>query len=180
MPTVALEWDHETTLEDAREFLQESIFENLTICPCCERPDKVYSRLLTKSSMQDIANLYRETFLRGHEPVFIHYHDFAIRVQSEYPKLRHIGLIEQGEQGYWRITPNGVAFVEGTIRIQERIVTYHNRYVGSDGPFKYIHEIWNRFNFDELMSVRPPAYLTFSDTRPQRGAPPRRRRRRRT
>lgn len=60
---------------------------------------------------------------------------------SDFTKLRYWGLIRQDESGYWRITENGIAFVEGRISIAKYAIIVNNVQKQFMGDSLSIHDI---------------------------------------
>jgi hypothetical protein len=81
---------------------------------------------------------------------------------GDVPKLRHWGLIESMEglredgcrkTGFYKITPKGVAFVDGRIRVMSHYHTYNGEILGYYGKPIYFRDTrWRRFNYRDLMN----------------------------
>ncbi len=139
-------------LHDAMEEFQAKVKKG-TNCPCCGRFSKQYKRKLNSGMAQILIKIYK---LFSNESVhlqneFLHFKDIAIR--NEYSKLKHWGLLEQGQLGYWRITDLGVQFVLGHIEIPRHIILFNNELLGFSGEKVTIQQaLGDKFNYNELMN----------------------------
>ena len=158
-----------TTLAEAREVFFRNAEEDGSDCPCCDRYGKIYKRKLHSAMAAVLVLLYRHRGLG-----FVHVHKLnAMRggrldSRGDFAKLRHWGLIEESattqkqsaydidkkRQGLWRITESGEAFVEGRIRVYERILIYNTECLGVAGVETVdIHEaLGSHFSYAELMN----------------------------
>lgn len=156
----AMETDLFTTLDESKEWLQENVDEG-AICPCCERFDKIYNRRVCVSAITNLVSLYRVTKNKG--AGYYHYSDFfAGKVfPGDMARLRFIGLVSRDDtevgtkktSGMYKITEDGIAFVNGHLAIPERMFFYHDQLVAVSPEEKHIQELWPDFNYQELMGA---------------------------
>jgi hypothetical protein len=160
----------DATLAMARAWLGKQLLDGAT-CPCCEQHAEVYKRPLTSSMAYVLCLLFR--FHRSgfpvHVPTFILQHitkaSVAAAVRGDFAKLRYWGLLEEvlGERpdrsttqvsiGYWKITPKGVAFVEGMSRVPSHVYLYNGERIDKHVETTVdIHEaLGTRFHYDEVV-----------------------------
>ena len=57
-----------------------------------------------------------------------------------------------GRAGWWRLTEQGSAFVQGLMKVQKYAKIYDSRLLKLDGELVTIRDVLgSRFNYDELM-----------------------------
>lgn len=144
------------TLEDAKNWLRQRVDEGER-CPCCNQFAKVYRRSIHATMARTLVIAYRE-----HELDWFHLSTLTKSSGrgGEESKLRYWGLLEEelerrpdgGRSGWWRITPTGAAFVQGSIEIPKYARIYDGRCLGLDGDKVSIRDaLGKKFNYDELM-----------------------------
>jgi len=78
------------------------------------------------------------------------------------PIARHWGLIEAKENvddakqtsGYWRLTQQGIYFVQGELTIPKYVRLYDNEALSFEGEHLTIQQcLGNKFNYTELMEA---------------------------
>ena len=156
------EADFFSTLAEAKEWLLDAAAEKEgAICPCCGRFDKIYNRKINLASVKVLARLYWVSKRNGGG--YYHYSDF-INGQTGRDFGAYfvpLGLVERAEKtddskrtsGMYRITEAGNAFVEGRIKIPERVILHHNKPLGVSQEQSYIYDFWPEFNYRELMAA---------------------------
>lgn len=132
-------------------------------CSCCGQFVKTYHRKLN-SSMARVLILIFQT---GRTDYF-HVEQFLKNsnkgdLRADFHKLRYWQLLRKkvenredgsARNGFYKITPSGIMFVEGKIKVPEKILIYNNEFKGYEGKEIHIIEaLGNKFNYDELMSV---------------------------
>ena len=136
----------DATLREARESMEEALGEgDGATCPCCGSWNRVYRRRLNRAKVRELLAIYR--WADEHDSLYdyLHVPSTGISLRNrEYPKLRWWGLIEAREAesgggvssgegtGWWRLTPQGVAFVRGEVRLPNRVLEFRSRVVGWD------------------------------------------------
>ena len=146
----------ENTVGEAIDFIAYNIEEGVH-CPCCEQFAKVYRRPLSSATARVLIAMYKHN---GNG--WVHLTDLKI-VRSDEAKARHWGLIEQrpGERedgsartGWWRLTPQGVNFVNRRLRVPKYAVIYNGQCLRLEGPPTSIVQcLGTRFNYSRLMEV---------------------------
>lgn len=141
------------TIEEAKEYLRESVGEGIAVqCPCCTQNVKLYQRKIT-SSMG-----YAMIMLRS-ELGFVHMEDFLKKkncpssIRGDVSKLRFWGLLEPGDTGYYRVTPLGRNFVDGKYKVMKFVHLFNNKMYRESGDLVSIKEVLrDKFNYEELMA----------------------------
>ncbi len=133
------------TLEQAKAWLR-SHFETGAQCPLCTQYVKLYKRKLNASMAYVLVLIYRwhRAQPEGHKE-WLHVPSHIAKeggdnarqtaaIRGDWAKLKHWGLIEEypakredGSKriGYYRITPQGIAFVRGQSSVQAYIWIYN-------------------------------------------------------
>lgn len=156
--------DDYMTLGEAREILREN-WEDGTTCPCCKQFVKLYRRKTTSSAAKSLINLFH------HPDEWVHWRDFVdASATGDFARLRYIGLVEKmtepepedkSSTGFWKITPNGRAFVKGHYKISKYMHVYNDHVYKYSGPLVDIMDcLGEKFSYSELMGydfdTRPP------------------------
>ena len=143
------------TIEEAKSYLRKKLDKGIT-CPCCNQTVKMYKVKLTTGMAQVLIKFYKNKGWK--HPI----EDFKT-INGDYAKLRHWGLVEKhgGEHesdvksnGLWRITLKGIDFIQGSVKVPEKIKLYNNNFYGFDGD-KMItirQALGNKFDFEELIN----------------------------
>jgi hypothetical protein len=154
------------TLKAARDILRTQVMGGgAPRCPCCGQTAKVYKRALPSATARVMIALYRAGATNG---TYVFLPDLLDGMkgtphQGGYGTLAHFwGLMEvqPGERadgskrvGWWRLTPQGVAFVEGRARAPKFARLYAQRCLGFTGePITIRDALGNKFDYNELMS----------------------------
>jgi hypothetical protein len=82
-------------------------------------------------------------------------------LRADFHKLRYWGLLKKkyenredgsARNGFYRISPSGIMFVEGKIKVKEAVLIQNNEFKGYTGEDISIHEaLGNKFSYSELM-----------------------------
>lgn len=146
----------EMTLADAREVLRTMVDDGAN-CPLCTQLAKVYRRRVHASMARGLIQLYRAGAARD----YVHAPTATKRdANVETAKLVYWGLTEEapgkredgGRPGWYRLTPLGIAFVEGTGTVRKYAHIYDNRVLRMSGDPVTIHDaLGKKFNYRELM-----------------------------
>lgn len=154
-----------TPLGEARDWLREHVDAG-ACCPLCTQFAKVYPRTLTAAIARVLIRMWHAG---AGEWVYLP----AIRSAGQDEAIaRHFGLIEQypdarrpdgsSRVGWWRLTAEGVAFVEGRHRIPRRARIYNNRRLGFVDELDLVdvrEVLGKQFSYAELMA-RPEDLFT--------------------
>lgn len=154
------------TLDDARDDLNARLDEGAH-CPLCGQFAKAYRRKLTSHTARVLITMrqvdlgHRKAELRSD---YMHLPTVLGRKQADEAKARYWGLIEQMPEtrddgsdrvGWWRLTDDGTAFVEGAHKIRKYVVLYDSELVRFEGPMVDITDsLGTRFDYAELMAGR--------------------------
>ena len=142
-----------------KQIFDESVDEG-TICPVCEKFSKEYKRKLNSGMAWSLIMIYR---LSNKNFEYIHVqNEFKKRfdlnaIRREYPKLEHWGLIrrkkgvdpsQNSRTGYFQLTPKGILFVEGKIKVKERVHLLHGKIKEFSGDLIDIKQaLKNKFDY---------------------------------
>lgn len=154
------------TVTQVRDFLNEKI-EKGTVCPCCQQTVKIYTRPLTSSMAYALILLYKAPEAYVGEFIHVEDHfkklDIPSSIRGDFPKLRFWGLVEvqaygkeegNPNNGLYRITDNGKAFVRDRLAVPSSVRIYKNRFLGFGTDNKLIdikQALKNKFDYNELM-----------------------------
>ena len=157
-----------TTLTQARAELRENMEKGMD-CPCCTQYVKLYKRSMTASMACALIYVYRYFERHGYgEPLHVGQYLNAldlpgpVRSTGDFAKLRFWGLVEYVEgtredgsnrNGYFYLTQEGKAFVEGRLHVPRRVYIFNNKCYGKDTDTITIQDaLKNKFNYTELMA----------------------------
>jgi hypothetical protein len=146
------------TLAEARAELRfaTSVGEAVS-CPCCGQLCKVYKRGLYATI---VAGLVRLVSRWTREPRWYHVNELLAQKGGDFAKLEKWGFIEQASNddegkrtsGWWRPTPQGIAFAMGRTTAPRRVYLYLNEVVGWDEARVTVREaLGDRFDYSQLM-----------------------------
>lgn len=151
--------DH-MTLGDARQWLRDRRLEGAK-CPCCTQFAKVYKRTITSSMAWALVKMYRagaaDDFVdvptvlgrgpgRAGDDAKLVYWGLTLEAHEKRP--------DGGRAGWWRLTPDGVRFILGTLYVPKYAHVYDGRLVSPkfSGPLIGIRDaLGKRFDLRELM-----------------------------
>lgn len=148
------------TLAEARDVLRTRVDDGER-CPCCTQQAKVYARPIHASMAVGLIKLYRRPHDEFHEIAEFMQH----RELADFAKLANWGLVTErpgvradgsSRTGWWKITPLGVAFVEGRATVHRRARLYDGRCLGLIGEQASIREcLGSKFDYADLMGHEP-------------------------
>jgi len=139
-----------------------------TVCPCCDRFAKVYEkRTVHTGCAMALIDLYhrmdadvdsgwvylpKNSTEEGTRSRSISHATYFGLVRNR-PKVLGEKLVGRCT-GYWRLTPDGVAFVENATTIHRYAEVYNNTVNRLHGPMVSIRRcLGKKFNYDELMGA---------------------------
>lgn len=131
------------------------------VCPCCDHAHRNYRRKLNSGMAAVLIRIYR--LGGGAEAAWVN----VVRIfpntthrGGEWSLLRHWGLVMPRERrsgvknsvGDWRLTPLGVAFVEGSLEVPRYVEVRNGKLIGkSTETTRIVAALGNAFRYDELM-----------------------------
>ena len=130
------EFHDSMTLRAARDLLRERVRDGER-CPCCKQLAKVYRRKLNSAMAYDAIRFYRAT-----QPgEYAHRPTVAQAAGGDAGKLRYWKLLVEeterrddgGRSGWWCLTDDGRAFVEGRLRVPKYALLYDGRLLKLEG-----------------------------------------------
>lgn len=145
-----------TVLMQARTWLRQRLRDGEK-CPCCGQYAKIYRRSIHASLARSLIRLHQAA--KNSEGGWVHV-PTAIGPACEIGKARYWGLVEEatvkrddgGRKGYWRLTPDGQAYVRGHKAIPRYALLYDGRCLGFEGPLVDIRDaLADRFDYKKLM-----------------------------
>ena len=118
--------DEKFTLPELQQWAQDNEW-----CPCCERRFRPYRRSVSKEMAGALVYFYRRTVRNSDDWVSVRDLPRPNRTH-ETAQLRWWNLIEEqrivrpdgGHAGMWRLTRDGVAFVEGNLTIHKYAMVF--------------------------------------------------------
>lgn len=145
--------------------IQLNLLDNKSIgyrCPCCQQFVKEYARKLNSSMAQVLILIYKSG-----KTDFFHVENWLKSLnkgdlRADFHKLRYWGLLKKkvenredgsARNGFYRITPMGIMFVEMKITVPEKILVFNNEFKGYSGKeINIIDALSNKFSYSELMN----------------------------
>jgi hypothetical protein len=162
--------DDKATVEEARKWVSDRISFGVR-CPCCDQFAKVYRRTMTAAMAQALVSMYRIAERADewvHVPSTLGPTHNAAR-GGDFAKLRYWGLVRESDgeviidgdkksSGFWKITPQGQAFVRGQVRVPRHIFLYDSVFLRySDDTIDITEALATSFSYTDLMSGTDPA-----------------------
>ncbi len=151
------------TLAQAREDTMRAAAGAGVRCPCCGQHVKCQPRLLNSIMARILIALYRADNGTGNYSHLQTVADYAANHHGgDGAKLRYWRLIETdsrargdgGKAGFWKITPEGRAFVRGLSTVPKYAVVFDGACLELDGPPIGIRDaLGSDFDYDDLMST---------------------------
>lgn len=132
------------------------------ICSCCGQFVKVYHRRLNSSMAMVLILIYRSGKLD-----YFHVENWLKSIgksnlRADFHKLRYWGLLKKkiedrkdgsDRNGFYRITPSGIMFVEVKITVPEKALIFNNKLQGFEGDEINIYQaLGNNFDYNKLMN----------------------------
>lgn len=165
--------DEQTTIGAAREWMQHAVVKG-TECPLCEQRAQLYVRKLSGTMIAVLVSWYRHNREQGDTNDWLHVTSWlattnlspSIKGGGDWAKMKYWGFIEpqpntdkeKSSNGFWRITPQGVEFILGLVKVQSYFLVFNDQPfapVGDDVPMVGVHEALGvKFSFDELVNGR--------------------------
>jgi hypothetical protein len=132
----------EPTLSEARQALQVKLDKGAE-CPCCGHYAKRYRRALSALMARYLIALYHLT----KDGSWVHNRDVLAQIENRGSNA--------SDYGQWRITRKGMEFVEGAIRVPQRLVHVGKKIEGFSGVDITIRDaLATKFDYAELMAAR--------------------------
>lgn len=148
----------DATIAEGRAWLETVMYDEGGECPCCSQNVKVYRRKITASMARVLIDMHRD-----HGTAWVHLPSIRSAGQDEV-LTRHWALIARDADrrpdgstrtGWWRLTPEGVAWVTGQTTVPKYAVIYDNRCLELEGDPVTIHDaLGDRFDYADLMAGR--------------------------
>lgn len=154
----------DTLLSEARRVFKDSIKTHLTVCPCCDRPSKVYARSFYSAHARALIGLYwldkkhpNDSFKIGRFAdgitkhfAIVKFWGLAIDAQFE-PEDNIDG--QKRTTGLWKITENGRKFIENKLKITEKVILENNHLIAFEGEKIDVQgALGTKFNYQDLMN----------------------------
>ena len=140
------------TLADARKRLLANLDDGTT-CPCCKQFAKRYRRrILGKMAVCLITLRKAGRAMTAEEMNKILRHMKTTSATADMAKLRYWGLIVEAGDKRWRITDDGISFVDGVSTVREWAVIYNGECESMEGSWVTIQDALGKsFDYAELM-----------------------------
>lgn len=140
------------TLQEAREYVSDGLSKGM-VCPACDRYSKEYRRTLNRSMAKALKTCWEASGTNS-------FHGPSLVAEGRWlAGLRYWGLIEKAKgRGKWRVTPKGVAFLDGEVRVPRwAVVASGQRFLRFDGPEDWSIDdaLATGFDYDEVMEEVP-------------------------
>lgn len=155
----------ETTLKRIKELLAGADMSYM--CPCCNRPNRIYKRKITSAMAFGLKLLVDKCEKEGFRHTLIHTEtffketkDISNSIRADIPKLRFWGLIERAKgikadgnpvNGYYYVTEAGFQFVAGNLVVPKYIYISNDTEVARSHTEKvnFKQSLNNKFNYNE-------------------------------
>lgn len=153
------------SLPQAREWVRSRLDEGVE-CPCCSQYAKIYERKIHFNMARALIIFYKRARVDGMDnflslnEVFADQGEHVVRLRGDFPKLKHWGLIveagnddpEKKTSGCWKLTQNGVKFVENRTKVMSCARIFNDRLLGMSGSFVSIKDcLGQKFSYLDLM-----------------------------
>lgn len=144
-------------LGEARAWLREQVRHDGAKCPVCRQFAKVYRRSINSAMARGLIVCWRAA---RQEP--FHLPTVIGHLAGDHAKLRYWGLLDEenreredgGRAGWYRITDDGLAFVQGVGTVPKYALIYDSQLLGLDGPDVTIRDaLGARFDLRELLAA---------------------------
>lgn len=132
------------SVSDATAWLNQHARHPGAVCPCCDQLVKHYPRsihssmaltlILVTRRTRDFVHVARLLASAGFKPELV----AATAGGGDFSKLRFWNMVEaqtglrvdgSNRNGFWRVTPLGVDFVNDRIKVPRRVVLFDNRFL---------------------------------------------------
>lgn len=152
-----------TLLGEARLYLRTNIRKGVS-CPCCTQRVQQYERPITSAMAYGLILLYRH-YKKNFHPfqinTYVHLEsilketpDIPSSIRGDMSKLKYWDIIlpNPDQDGYYKLTDKGIAFIKGEIRVESHAILFNNKFYGFKGELVGISEcLKNKFDFNKLM-----------------------------
>lgn len=131
-------------------------------CPCCGRYAQIYKRRLYDTAVRMLIMLYK----LGADQDYVHYSlavmNFSHGHIGDFNKAKYWDLIrqkpyesfEKSAAGSWKLTQEGIDFIQGRASIPEFAYIFDDRVLGfSENRVNVREALGKKFNYEELMSM---------------------------
>ena len=147
------------TLNEARAAVREAWIRGIN-CPCCGQNVKLQQRVIYGRMARDLIRLYRKP---NSSVEFYHRENFEAPKAGggDFHKLQYWGLAEpmpnnddktKRTNGFWRITQQGIAFVENRMSVPKYAYVYNGKARKLEGDDWSIREaLGKKFSYEDLM-----------------------------
>lgn len=143
------------TISEAKQYLRDKYLnKEEAICPCCNSEIVVRKESLSKGLVSTLVKFYMECRLYGTDE--LHLQDETDLTKNQYnnfQKLQYFHLVvKTNRTGVWKITREGIDFIEAQTMIAKNVYVFRNRIVETDGPMVTLSdyrsylpdEYWNK------------------------------------
>jgi hypothetical protein len=164
----------DTSLADAKQWLQERIRKGGADCPCCGQLAKVYPRSINATMARWLFSAVK----LAQSQSWVHVGEIIGDITGkpkvtnasggDFTKLVHWGLIEakpsatdptKREAGYWRPTQRGIDFAYNRVAVEKYAEIYNGELLKLDGTkqIRIGDALGESFDLQELMATLPTA-----------------------
>lgn len=116
-------------------------WRNQGVCVRCPMSGTIhnmpYRRSISKGMARALKTLYRIEVSKINDGT-------APNQFADFTKLRYWGLIRQNDAGHWRITQNGIDFVDGCLKVAKYAIVVNNERTQFLGESISIDEVLNK------------------------------------
>lgn len=154
-------FDDQMTVEAARALLLHGP-DVLTAghrCPVCRQYAREYKRKLNATMVKALSLIYKATapgLHFAHGPTVL---KGSGVFGGDLGKVGYFGLVEEeaalrpdgGRSGWWRVTPQGRAFLQGYTTVPKYAHVYDGRVLSFSGDPIGVHDVAPSFDYRELM-----------------------------
>lgn len=152
------------TLKEVKNYLREHYHKGVE-CPACSGFVRLYKRSFNASMAYALLLMYRHRIVQSMD--FVHVENLLKRVavsknlRGDFHKAVHWSLLEAKKEthtngskrnGYYRLSPDGIKFVEGELSIPSHILIYNGKVQGFSAKKVFFKDVMKtKFDFVELM-----------------------------
>lgn len=154
-----------TTLHELRADWRAVIGGKGGHCPCCDRWGRVNKKSLNLTLVKTLVWMSEWRYHKN-DGGWIHMPTEAppfVKRSNQYSSLAGWGFIERQQkqtkipsdvkhEGWWRITPHGMDFIEGKVKVPKQVLHYNQMFVGLAGPLVGPRDVDKQFSYSETMS----------------------------
>lgn len=154
------------TLAEAQGILRGGLRSGVP-CPCCGQNAKVYKRKFHSGMARDVIVFYRHTRKTSSKNPSGWFKATDVLMEAgaqraDYDKLVLWDLLERGDEkkddgnsaGMFRLTGDGIGFVEGTVVVASHVLIYNGRMLAfSEEDIGIRDALGRKFDYSELMNA---------------------------